>query len=261
MPLPSHFPRPRALAFTLIELLVVITIIAVLAGIILPVYGNIQIAGKRTQSLSNMRQLGMAALSYCNDNSDSLPAQGDATSWASAATGTDAENAQWYNVLPRTYGNTRGLGDYAKDTAAFYKNGSMFYVPAAKYPTTKLTAPLFAVAYNSKLITGTYSTRLQLITLPAQTVMFQEAGVPGETPIKGQKAYTTQPSSYASRTAARYNGSTILTFCDGHAAAFTGTSIVDPSSGKAFFASYPTPFPTGAATVYWEMLPTVDPNS
>ena len=248
-------------AFTLIELLVVISIIAVLAGIVLPVYGNIQLAGRRTQSLSNMRQLGAAALSYCNDNNGSLPAQGDATSWASAATNTDAENAQWYNVLPRTYANSRGLGDYVKDTASFYKSGSMFYVPAAKYPSTKLNAPLFAVAYNSKLLTGAYTNvRLQLITLPAQTVLFQEAGIPGETPIKGQKAYTTQPASYASRTAARYNGNTILTFCDGHAATFLGTSIVDPGTGKAYFAPYPAPFPSGAATVYWEMLPTATPN-
>ncbi len=254
--------RPAHQAFTLIELLIVIGIIAVLAGLVLPVYGNIQLAGKRTQSLSNMRQLGTAALSYCNDNNGSLPAQGDATSWASAATNTATENAQWYNVLPRTYANSRGLGDYAGNPAGFYARDSMFYVPAAKYPTTKLSAPLFAVAYNSKLLTGTYTNvRLQLITFPAQTILFQESGIPGETPIKGQKAYTTQSSGYASRTAARYNGNTILAFCDGHVATFSGTSIVDPSSGKAYFAPYPAPFPTGATTVYWEMLPTVNPNS
>ena len=248
-------------AFTLIELLVVIVIIAALAGIILPVYGSVQLAGRRTQSLSNMRQLGMAALSYCNDNNGSLPAQGDATSWASAATNTPAENAQWYNVLPRTYANSMGLGDYVSNPAAFYTSKNLLYVPAAKYPANKLTAPQFAVAYNSKLITSTYTNaRLQMITLPAETVLFQEAGLAGETPIKGQKAYTTQAASYASRTAARYNGNTILTFCDGHAATFLGTSIVDPSTGKAYFAPYPTAFPTGAASVYWEMLPTVTPN-
>ena len=253
--------RPSHRGFTLIELLLVIGIIAVLAGLVLPIYGNIQLAGKRTQSLSNMRQLGTAALSYCNDNNGSLPPQGDATSWASAATGTDAENAQWYNVLPRTYANSKGLGDYANNPAGFYTRGSLFYVSAAKYPSTKLSAPLFAVAYNSKLLTGTYTNvRLQLITLPTQTVLFQEAGIPGETPIKGQKAYTTQSSSSASRTAARYNGNTILTFCDGHADIFRGTSIVDPSTGKAYFAPYPAPFPSGAATVYWSMLPTVSPN-
>ena len=252
----------RIKGFTLIELLIVIGIIAVLAGLVLPIYGNIQLAGKRTQSLSNLRQLGMAALSYANDNNGSLPAQGDATTWASAATGTTTENAQWYNVLPRTYANSKGLGDYASNTAGFYARGSMFYVPAAKYPSTKLNAPLFAVAYNSKLITGAYSNvRLQLITFPAQTVLFQEAGVPGETPIRGQKAYTTQPASFASRTAARYNGNTILAFCDGHVASFPGTSIVDPGSGKAYFAPYPSPFPSGATTLYWEMLPTVNPNT
>ena len=64
----------------------------------------------------------------------------------------------------------------------------------------------------------------------------------------------------ASRTAARYNGNTILTFIDGHSDTFPGNAIVDPGSGKAYFVPYPGAFPSGAATVYWEMLPTVSPN-
>ena len=81
-----------------------------------------------------------------------------------------------------------------------------------------------------------------------------------ETPIKGQKAYTSQSYGYANRVAARYNGSTVLTFVDGHASALTGGSIVDPNTGKAYFAPYPRPFPSGATQVYWSMLPTVSPN-
>ena len=248
-------------AFTLVELLIVITIIGALAAIILPVYGNVQLAGERVQSLNRMRQFGAATLAYCGDNNGSLPQQGDATTWASANTNTPAENAQWYNVVPRNYMAAKGLGDYANNAAAFYSSGSMFFVPAAKYPSNKLTAPQFAIAYNSKLITGTYTNvRLQGIQLPAETVLYQEAGLAGETPIKGQKTYTTQASSYASRTAARYNGNTVLTFIDGHAEIFPGTSIVDPSTGKAYFAPYPSAFPTGAARVYWELLPTQTPN-
>jgi prepilin-type N-terminal cleavage/methylation domain-containing protein len=248
-------------AFTLIELLVVITIIGILAAVILPVYGSVQLAGKRTQSLNMMRQLGTATLAYCGDNNGGLPQQGDATTWASANTNTAAENTMWYNVVPRNYMASKGLGDYASNPAAFYAAGSVFFVPAAKYPANKLTAPQFAIAMNSKLITGDYSNvRLQSIQLPAETVLYQEAGLAGETPIKGQKAYTTQAASYASRTAARYNGNAILTFIDGHAAQFSGSSVVDPSTGKAYFAAYPSPFPTGAARLYWEMLPTVSPN-
>ena len=49
-------------AFTLIELLVVIGIIAVLAGVVFPVYRSVQMTGRKTQSLSNMRQLGTALI-------------------------------------------------------------------------------------------------------------------------------------------------------------------------------------------------------
>ena len=251
----------RHSAFTLLELLIVIGIIAVLAGLVLPIYGNIQLAGKRTQSLNNMRQFAVAAISYAGDNNGILPPQGDATTWASAAANTDTENAQWYNVLPRKYGNGKGLGDYASNPAGFYAKDSMFYVPAAKYPANKLTGPQFALAINSKLETGAYTNvSLQMIQLPVETVLFLELGVPGETPLKGQKAYTTQSYGYASRLAARYNGNTVLAFIDGHVGVFPGSSIVDPTTGKAFFVAYPGAFPTGATTVYWEMLPTVSPN-
>ena len=251
-------------AFTLIELLVVITIIGVLAAIALPVFASIQISGEKTQSLSNLRQLTAALLSYCGDNNGNLPGQGDATpTWSQAAQTNATEMSNWYNVLPRSYANSKGVGDYANNPAAFYAKGSMFYVAAAKYPakSVKLGSPQFALAFNSKLYTSSEtSVRLQLIALPAETVIFQESGLVGETPIKGQKAYSNQSYSYASRTAARYNGQTILTFADGHAASFSGSAIVDPSTGKAYFEPYPNPFPAGAARIYWELYPTVSPN-
>ena len=244
-------------AFTLIELLVVIVVIGVLAGIVLPVYSNVQLSAKRVQSLNNMRQLGAAALSYCGDNNGALPAQVTKTPvWGTTT-------ADWYNALPRTYMGSQNLNDYAANPPAFYTKGSVFYVPAAKYPpkATSNATPQFAVAFNSKLFTSTVtSVRLAGIMLPASTVLFQECGCVGETVIKGQSAYSDQAYSYASRTVARYNGNTILTFCDGHASSFTGSSVVDPSSGKAYYAAYPNPLPTGAATVYWEVNPATSPN-
>jgi len=66
-------PRSRK-AFTLIELLVVITIIAILAAILFPVFAQAKAAAKKTQCLSNLKQLGLACQMYMADNDDCFPA-------------------------------------------------------------------------------------------------------------------------------------------------------------------------------------------
>ncbi len=60
--------------FTLIELLVVIAIIAILAAILFPVFAQAKTAAKRTQDISEIKQLGLGVVMYTNDNDDTLPA-------------------------------------------------------------------------------------------------------------------------------------------------------------------------------------------
>jgi len=57
-------------AFTLIELLVVIAIIAILAAILFPVFAQAKLAAKKTQDLSNMKQMGTGTQLYLADNDD-----------------------------------------------------------------------------------------------------------------------------------------------------------------------------------------------
>ena len=65
-----HRRRP---AFTIVELLVVITIIALMAGLVIP---NLQLGilkAQSTQCSENLRGIGAAVLSASTDNNDILP--------------------------------------------------------------------------------------------------------------------------------------------------------------------------------------------
>jgi prepilin-type N-terminal cleavage/methylation domain-containing protein len=66
----------RNQAFTLIELLVVIAIIAILAAILFPVFAQAKVAAKKTQSITNVKQLGTGMMIYTADYDDvNMPAE------------------------------------------------------------------------------------------------------------------------------------------------------------------------------------------
>lgn len=77
--------------FTQIELLVVIGILAMLAAILFPVLAQSKAAAKRTECVSNVRQLSAAMLMYVEDQDGHFPVR---------IGGTDNENVdQWIDMI------------------------------------------------------------------------------------------------------------------------------------------------------------------
>ena len=103
-------------AFTLIELLVVISIIAILAGIALPVFGEVQIRGAQTKALSNAKQVGLACKLFAQDYDGNFPL------WTTPATktGTPTTANDALQVLIPDYIPDKGV--FAIPKSAYCKN-------------------------------------------------------------------------------------------------------------------------------------------
>src|SRR5579862_5895944 len=102
-------------AFTLIELLVVISIIAILAGIALPVFGEVKVRGDQTKALSNAKQIGTACKLFAMDYQGTFPHYTDLTAR------TEASSSSTSNDVLQTL-----VPDYLP-------NKSIFAIPKSKW--------------------------------------------------------------------------------------------------------------------------------
>jgi prepilin-type N-terminal cleavage/methylation domain-containing protein len=125
-------------AFTLIELLVVIAIIAILAAILFPVFAQAKTAAKKTQSLSNVKNIGTASQIYLSDYDDMNP-QSEYGGWDSSA------HIQWYTAVHPYIKNGRLTTDRGA-TVSWGQDG-IFRPPA--YPRATGTGQVGGQGYGA----------------------------------------------------------------------------------------------------------------
>jgi len=118
--------RTYCKGFTLIELLVVIAIIAILAAILFPVFAKAREAARKTQCVSNLRQMGTALLMYAQDYDETYPNR----RFASAASPKGDDVYSWRTVIQ-----------------PYVKNRQLFTCPSNPSNQTASTDPSFKISY------------------------------------------------------------------------------------------------------------------
>jgi prepilin-type N-terminal cleavage/methylation domain-containing protein len=162
-------------AFTLIELLVVIAIIAILAAILFPVFAQAKEAAKKTQCLSNEKQIGTATMLYMGDTDDTMPL----TSAVDAPSNTNYSYATVWTANPYFTTDspvTRSM--WANAMAPYMKSWKLWECPSGTdiqlfSPDTYLGGDSdvkFSYAINAYVNAASSS----VVTQPADTTMYIE---------------------------------------------------------------------------------------
>jgi prepilin-type N-terminal cleavage/methylation domain-containing protein len=222
-------------AFTLIELLVVIAIIAILAAILFPVFAQAKAAAKKTQALSNGKQLQLGYLLYIADTDGNYyeHAQG-------MSTGTQGPTSLiWNGYLNPYIKNTQLANDPAatNPTAAYggYNYTGEYFVPvdyqqlAFGYNWTFTSQLDYACSQSFTAPFTACSTFFNesQFEFPAQQLVFASSAQ--RTPGQTGAGYGVSPShniNADSGISDRHNSFTIVSFMDGHAKATKASTLL-----------------------------------
>lgn len=170
---------PQRRAFTLIELLVVIAIIAILAAILFPVFTSAKLSAKKTQSLSNLKNIVLATIMY-QDNSDDLFPQG--TSWVPTraewnwnylmpvpASQLAASEPAWKREAAATF-VFNAIQPYTKNNAIYECPGGTRIARTGSYTPATIPSSLPGTTYTYNGLLNSYSSTS--VVNPAGTIVY-----------------------------------------------------------------------------------------
>lgn len=154
--------RPRG-GFTLIELLVVISIIALLAAILFPVFGRARENARRSNCLSNMKQIGLGVFQYIQDYDETMVAQ----RYGNGTCGGQSTGNAWTGPNCGTYKWMDAIYPYIKNAQVFTCPSTKTQDVASRYEPLQTMAPTDASNYyGSYAINTTYVTLGDAYTPP-----------------------------------------------------------------------------------------------
>jgi len=219
----TRISRSLRRGFTLIELLVVIAIIAILAAILFPVFAQAREAARKTQCLSNVKQIATAYMMYLQDYDETFPPH---VTERTAPSGT-----------PDTLIG-RAPFTYKTKLAPYVRNEGLFKCPSAPAWPTPAAGQWYTTDYGNNhneanLPTSTNQawyqanpdfgfnegTTLATISFPARFILVGDAGRSDNTASRG--GMYPQPWAFdvasQARFLPRHQGGGNIAYADGHA--------------------------------------------